>query len=363
MVFSISVFIFLILLLKKQKTLADKVFAGWIGYVAIHILLYYLHDSELIFKTPFLIGTVLPLPVLHGVFLFFYTKELVGRNTFKTRYWFLHLGPFLILFVLLIPFFLLPKEQKIEVYRNNGKGYEWFTIVQLALFLVTGIVYNVASYRLIRKYRKKVLNYISRNDHQMLRWLEVLIIGLNVIWVVMIISEGDDWVFIAVSAFVCFIGIYGFRQVPVYFIQSAHEPEKEIVDEQKPDTGKYKKSGLSEEHAKRLFDNVEKLMTTERLYEQSDLTLAEVASRMNEPVNHLSQAINSQSETTFYHYVNNYRIQAFIEKMKDPANKQFTYLALAMDCGFNSKSTFNKYFKIHTGMTPTQFSRQVTDDQ
>ncbi|NRB53152.1 MAG: helix-turn-helix transcriptional regulator [Saprospiraceae bacterium] len=359
---SISVFIFVILLLKRNKELSDKILTTWLGYISLHIFLYYLHSSGLVFQYPILIGVILPLPVLHSVLLYLYARELTYKDAFTHKAWPLHFLPIVLLFLLLIPFLSLSAAEKEAIFVNDGVGFEWYIMVQLIVFAGIGIGYNLAAYVVVRKYKKEVLNYISNSDEQMLRWLEWLILGLSIIWVVMLLTDGDEWIFICVSAFVCLMGIYGFRQVPVYFMQTDMQPlpgkiiETEAVAS--PNQDKYQKSGLSSDQAKPLFQRIEERMKADELYKKNDLTLAEIAQILQEPINHLSQAINSQTGSTFYNYINQYRIQAFLNLLDDPQSKQFTNLALAMECGFNSKSTFNKYFKKHTGKTPTEYIKQ-----
>ncbi len=359
---SISVFIFVILLLKRNKELSDKILTSWLGYISLHIFLYYLHSSGLVFQYPLLIGVILPLPVLHSVLLYLYTRELTYKDAFATKVWPLHFLPIVLLFLLLIPFLSLPTAEKEAVFVKDGMGFEWYVTIQLIVFTLVGIGYNLAAYLVVRKYKREVLNYISNSDEQMLRWLEWLILGLSIIWLVMLLTDGDEWIFICVSTFVCFMGIYGFRQVPVYFMQTDIEasPDKSIQTEENPSSrpDKYQKSGLSSDQAAQLFQRIEQQMNTDELYKKNDLTLAEIAQTLEEPINHLSQAINSQTGSTFYNYINQYRIQAFLELLEDPQSKQFTNLALAMECGFNSKSTFNKYFKKYTGKTPTEYIKQ-----
>ncbi|NQY11810.1 MAG: AraC family transcriptional regulator [Flavobacteriales bacterium] len=40
--------------------------------------------------------------------------------------------------------------------------------------------------------------------------------------------------------------------------------------------------------------------------------------------------------------------------------KKLTLLALALECGFNSKTTFNTFFKKATGQTPSEYYKQVS---
>lgn len=57
----------------------------------------------------------------------------------------------------------------------------------------------------------------------------------------------------------------------------------------------------------------------------------------------------------FNDYINSWRIKAFEQKIQAEANKQYTLLSLAYDCGFNSKATFNRAFKKQKGVSPKEF--------
>ena len=47
------------------------------------------------------------------------------------------------------------------------------------------------------------------------------------------------------------------------------------------------------------------------------------------------------------------------QRLADPQYAHLTLLAIGMDAGFNSKSSFNAVFKKHTKMTPSQFRAQA----
>jgi hypothetical protein len=53
--------------------------------------------------------------------------------------------------------------------------------------------------------------------------------------------------------------------------------------------------------------------------------------------------------------VNEYRVKEFKKQIKLPKNQNYTILAVAFECGFNSKATFNRAFKKFTGQSPSRF--------
>ena len=81
----------------------------------------------------------------------------------------------------------------------------------------------------------------------------------------------------------------------------------------------------------------------------------DLAKKLDVLPNYLSQVINSKENKTFYDLVNEERVNAFIQNIKKPASQQYTMLAIAFDCGFNSKASFNRNFKKYTGHTPSEY--------
>ena len=62
---------------------------------------------------------------------------------------------------------------------------------------------------------------------------------------------------------------------------------------------------------------------------------------------------------TFYDFVNGYRVREVQRRIKAGEARALKMLALAMDAGFASKSTFNQAFKKHTSQTPSDFRQAV----
>ena len=96
------------------------------------------------------------------------------------------------------------------------------------------------------------------------------------------------------------------------------------------------------------------LMTIERPYLAPELTLPELAARLGTNTSVLSRVINTGFKQNFNDYVNEYRVQEAECRLRDPQFRHYTLLAVALESGFNSKSTFNRVFKKLRGATPSE---------
>ena len=394
---SISFFLGVLLAGKKNKTLADKILAAWLFVIGFHLLFFWLFITKKVYEYPALLGVGLPFPLLHGPFLFLYASALTGRlQRFGIRA-FLHFLPPLISYLYLFPFFLRPAEEKIYVFEHKGEGYETYIALNVAAILVSGILYVALTAWLHFRHRKKILDEFSYTEKINLDWIRYLIVGIAVIWVFVFLNR-DDYVFGTAVVFVIFIGYFGNKQVGIFTSGSPQPagtgalnvPEQEaendpITDERagsedlsegetdvselsviegefgkkEKSRKKYEKSGLSEEGAVELYQKLSRAMGNEKLFTNGDLTLTDLAKKLGTHPNYLSQVINVKEGKNFFDYINTLRTEEFKRLVTDPHNQKFTLLSLAYECGFNSKSSFNKYFKKVTGQQPSEYLKQV----
>ena len=366
----ISFFLAFILLSKSHKTNADKILFFWLVGIGIHLFLYYIVFSGSYFEYPYLLGLSIPLPLIHGPFLYLYTASVTNQLK-NWKIGLLHFLPVIISFFSLFNFLQLPNEAKILVFKNEGRGYESLLFLTLIAIVCSGIIYVTWSLLLLKKHKKNILNQFSYSEKINLAWLRYLIYGIGLIWVFIILGN-DKLLYSVVVLFVIFIGYFGINQVGIFTKKTPliddnsvipneinQSLDDEIINENKP--SKYLKSGLNQEAAFEIYELLKTRMTEEQLYVNSELTLVELAQILDVLPNNLSQVINTYEQKNFYDYINSKRVELFLKLVAIPENKKYTILSLAFECGFNSKSSFNKYFKKVTNQTPSEYLNSLKE--
>ena len=100
-------------------------------------------------------------------------------------------------------------------------------------------------------------------------------------------------------------------------------------------------------------------MEEKKLFLDENISLPQLAGMLNIHPNYLSQVINERFQKNFYNFINSYRVEEFKRLIALGKNKKQTFFALALDCGFNSKASFNSSFKKITGITPSEFVKSL----
>lgn len=108
---------------------------------------------------------------------------------------------------------------------------------------------------------------------------------------------------------------------------------------------------------KAIADKLNQLVVEEQVYKNAELTLADLAAQMEVKPYLLTRTLNDVLHKSFTDYINEFRVQTIADLVRDPANDRFTLLSLALEAGFNSKSSFNRAVKKHLGIAPSELKR------
>ena len=90
----------------------------------------------------------------------------------------------------------------------------------------------------------------------------------------------------------------------------------------------------------------------EKCYLNPNITLKELASELLIHSHILSELLNTHFNKRFQQFINEFRVE---KASMDLINTKSTVLQIAYQCGYNSKNSFNIWFKKITGETPTGY--------
>lgn len=103
-------------------------------------------------------------------------------------------------------------------------------------------------------------------------------------------------------------------------------------------------------------ERLDNVMTVGKIYLNKKLTVIDLAAEICTNKTYLSLYLNNTLHTTFYDYVNKYRIEEACGIMKEMSGENKMMIAeVATASGFNSLSSFNRYFMKMKGISPSEF--------
>lgn len=376
----LAVFLSVLLITKKGRIGADLILSVWLLFIGVHLSFYYAFFISKNYSLPHLLGLELPLPLVHGPFLYVYTVASTREGGNMRPLHLIHFLPFLLSYLLFKDFYRFEPSQKIFVYEHSGEGFEGAMAILAVAYKISGAAYVLASLWRLRKHKQAIRMNFSSIDKITLTWLTYLIYGIGIIWI-FVLARMEIFTFGAVVVFVFFLGYFGIRQVGIFsqrniVVDPSHSdakgqtemnkdttPVQESLNDNRPrvvnSSKKYIRSGLNTETAAEIHKALQAAMNNEKLFTNSELSLADLADHLGVHPNNLSQVINTFENKNFYDYVNFFRIEEFKRVVSLSENRKFTLLAIAHDCGFNSKTSFNRNFKIVTGQSPSAYLKAV----
>lgn len=104
-----------------------------------------------------------------------------------------------------------------------------------------------------------------------------------------------------------------------------------------------------------LTTQIEEFVRTEKPYLNPRLSLERFAAMLQVSSRQVSFAINRSFQQNFQEYINRFRIEEAKRLLRDPEHQQCTIVEIGQRAGFNSKATFNRFFKSWVGITPSAY--------
>lgn len=375
-----------LLLTKRPIRIYDKIMIAWLLTIAVRFWLV----AAGITHNPFLnisFSEAL-IPLTFGPFLYLYCKYLISEEKRFVVKDFAHFIPF----IFLLLFGLLESILSVNIFGV------YFDIALNLLYLLTTLIYSILVFIMMQNYRKSIrFNFFSYDSaSNRLFWLNyiavisVLSLSLYVLYM-LLNSTGTDinynlflisTVTMVILVFsVSYFGVtqqsvtekdknyehYGFRTMLSDIIDrtfSVNKIGRKISGEKKAEneSNENKTDALTPQKIEQI-ELLKSIMQQEKPYLNQELTLQDLADAINIPKHQLTNLFNVHMGLNFFEFVNSYRLDEVKARLLDPEFENYTIIAIAFDCGFNSKSTFNTLFKEYTGLTPKQWRKENSENQ
>lgn len=332
-------------------------YSGWYGQDGYREFLFFVP-----FQQFYLIG-----PVIYG-----YTKSLLGekfRPLGKDWWHFLPGGLYLLysLVVFITDVWVLGGDFYFYADGRDKDLSSWYQVSGLLLMMV----YSVFSLRAYNRYRRRIFEELSYADTVVYSWVKqylvalLVIMALRILFLVLLPNFGSFgkwfWYYLLFGALYCFIALAGYTNVvkslaPLRWI-TLQTPAPEPSDPPEAEEGVDNEDPEELSHWK---PKILELMEGDHLYKNPTLTLNDVADHLGITSKQVSGLINRGFAQNFNDFVNHYRVEAVKARFAEGDQDRFTILSIALACGFNSKTTFNRVFKRLTARTPVQYLAEMS---
>ncbi|MBT8115890.1 MAG: AraC family transcriptional regulator [Arenicella sp.] len=362
--FQSFLFVLLILIAKYEPHANDYYLVGFFlaqMLIPLHFLVNFGSDFSAIAAdiSPSLYHTFDIALWLEGPLLLWYTRSLLNQNFKLGAIDLLYLAPSVAyLMYISVTFFAVEPAVQLQIIADsrdiNDPGSQLAPILTRETLRV---FFSVLCLLNIRQAQLKIRDQYSNIEKIDFNWLIFLVIAFTIVrvWVlgtvlfsIFAYELGADF-FNTMGlignyltfALISTLMFYSLQRSSVFYGHSAMGDEQEEAEEEVVDP--------------MILRRIEQYMQAEKPYLNHRLNLDQLASELAMHPRTLSKTINRDFKTNFYEFINTYRIDEAKLKLADMAQKDKTMIEILGECGFNSKATYNTFFKKIVGSTPTQY--------
>ncbi len=324
---------FLLISNKKRKKNHNGYLASLILAFTLTLGYYITYWAGVSTSLPNALGIIMFSTFLFGPLIVAYLT-LAHRNRLP-RYWLFHLSPFAISIV----FYFLATYRVVQLSDEAASNLQtWTTYLQN----ISLVVYAI--WALSLGLSMKSTNWGKQLAIAFSGYVACFLAYYIMVWTGTLELQYDYLVSLGMTGFIYFLGYHGFKAPEGLYHKNAL---------------KYERSSLTSQALAAIEKKLDKLMDSEKLFTNGDLKLQDVARVMEASANDISQAVNVKKQMKFTDYLNELRVDHAVELMHSDDYKQDKLLAVALDSGFNNKTSFLNAFKKKHGISPSQYRKQI----
>lgn len=250
-----------------------------------------------------------------------------------------------------------------HIIHPEGDFLYYFYEIYNYVTILYAILIQVIILKKIASYNGNLFKFFSTVRYKYLNWLKwvcVIFILKELFYSVFYIFspdvEADDsYYFIYVLlelVLIFYIGIAALLQVNLKIELHDYSTDRVLAEEtiHSATTSKDQET----------FEKIESFMKSSRPFLQPELNLKSLAQMMQIPERKISNAINQNTDSNFYTYINFWRVAEVKSMLKDATFEKYSIAGIGEAAGFNSKSSFYNNFKKVTGFSPSQYMDKLS---
>jgi len=362
-IISIAQGIFLISLIAFRRS-ANPMASGLISAMVFIMILtnfgYLVVRTDLNNYIPQFFAVPFGMILLYGPLIYLYSKSVLDSEfRWKKTYW-LHFLPYVLQLVRNFPMFLAGRPSWLWFNQTFLAGelpiYDQEKIA-FALQDVHLFIYLLITWRWIRSVAPDLANTrLVVSAVKRIIWIK----QLSFCFLLFLLTVSSLYLPILIKGYYIPVTNYVYTIIisaVIYFIAYKLVLNPALIS---PDFEKKYKSYMAFIGAEgdKYISRLESLMEKNKIFTNPELKLAELSKEVGLPPHQVSKLINEKMGKSFTDYINELRVAEFIKRLKDHKYASYSIFGIALDVGFNSKSSFNTAFKKITGKSPSSYKSE-----
>lgn len=310
-----------------------------------------------------------------GAVIYLYVQTLTNFERKFTRRDFLLFIPALVYYAYQFLIFLQPLSFK--NWFDDAVHVPFVMPVLTIAIILSNTIFLCLSIRHYRRYRRWLNANFSDTEKLKFDWLRNFlylfavalfcsaVFDLTNSFIVYLSYKQYFWWHFIAALLTYYLAIAGYlrsESIKVEFPSADIQENLALPIGESPET-ENRKTLLKDEELKEWKDRLQNVMATRKPYLDPQLTLTNLSKELGVNSNLLSFVINAGFEKNFNDFINDYRVAEVKAKLSSGGSKNLTLLAVAFECGFNSKATFNRAFRKCTGLSPKEYQDQLIEPQ